>query len=615
MARVALGALLLTILAASCSCDPECKADERLEEDKCVLQRAPVLPLGSSTVTTTCTPQQRYCLDGRAAVCSADGQSARTTYCLGGTECHDGECASSCVAGESLGCASTDARALCAADGFTRSSSTCPASAPRCLGGACVPLPGCTPGVTTCVNDELSTCLADGQTVRTSSCALGCAGGQCRLPCRDADDDQVGCEFVVVKLDNIDRMLPFAITVSNATLVPAQVRVERAGGTVMVRRSVPPESLRLIELPTVSTIEASSRSRESVRVVSDTPITVHQFNPTNNVGAFSNDASLLLPVSVGGTEFLVVSWRARGVIGSWPGPRAVSYATVVATQAGTTVVDVTPASDTHAGGGMPAMSAGVTERFTLRQGEVLSFGSEDVTGTRVVSDQPIAVFAGNNCATVPESWLFCDHMEEQLLPVRLWGRESVVPKLAPRGTEPDVVRVIAAHDGTTLHTEPPVVGLDGVSLAAGQTADVEVTEDFVLTASHDVLVTQFMVGSAVGCPDACVVPRVACPNGPSGIGDPSQLQIISSAHFAREYLVLVPEDYRENHVSIAAPLAARVTLDGAPVMLEAIGNSAMGAARVEVSAGLHLATADVPFGMYVYGYDCDVSYAYPGGLR
>jgi hypothetical protein len=146
----------------------------------------------------------------------------------------------------------------------------------------------------------------------------------------------------------------------------------------------------------------------------------------------------------------------------------------------------------------------------------------------------------------------------------------------------------------------------------GQTADVEVTEDLVLTASHDVLVTQFMVGSAVGCPDACVVPRVACPNGPSGIGDPSQLQIISSAHFAREYLVLVPEDYRENHVSIAAPLAARVTLDGAPVMLEAIGNSAMGAARVEVSAGLHRATADVPFGMYVYGYDCDVSYALPG---
>jgi len=44
------------------------------------------------------------------------------------------------------------------------------------------------------------------------------------------------------------------------------------------------------------------------RISSELPVVAYQFNPLDNVGVFSNDASLLLPTSAAGDEYTVVGW-------------------------------------------------------------------------------------------------------------------------------------------------------------------------------------------------------------------------------------------------------------------------------------------------------------------
>jgi hypothetical protein len=70
-------------------------------------------------------------------------------------------------------------------------------------------------------------------------------------------------------------------------------------------------------------------------------------------------------------------------------------------------------------------------------------------------------------------------------------------------------------------------------------------------------------------------------------------------------------------LNIVAKPGTQITVDGAPMTAElvAIGGSEWAVAQVVVDDGVHSIEGDAPFGLTAYGYDCDVSYAYPGGLK
>jgi hypothetical protein len=86
----------------------------------------------------------------------------------------------------------------------------------------------------------------------------------------------------------------------------------------------------------------------------------------------------------------------------------------------------------------------IAEEARITDGHVkLGVGAGDLTGTTIESSQPVAVFVGHDCTTVPSDRPASDHLEEQLLPVESYGKKFVIPRSPPRGKshiEPDYIR-------------------------------------------------------------------------------------------------------------------------------------------------------------------------------
>ena len=116
-------------------------------------------------------------------------------------------------------------------------------------------------------------------------------------------------------------------------------------------------------------------------------VAVHQFNPLNGDGVYTNDASLLLPSNVTGKKYVIMSWPHRNDDLTLRG-----FFVVIATQPGFTEVKVIPSATVAAGFGVAQLNPGNPYLFVLAQGEAINFETDgehgsDLTGTTVHADQ------------------------------------------------------------------------------------------------------------------------------------------------------------------------------------------------------------------------------------
>ncbi|MDP2276550.1 MAG: IgGFc-binding protein [Archangium sp.] len=386
-------------------------------------------------------------------------------------------------------------------------------------------------------------------------------------------------------------------------------------------------------------------------------------------GTFSNDASLLLPAHILGLSYVAVTPGHSHIndpsapAGQRDLPRS-SAMTIVAT-ADNTAVTVKAAGVTQAstsGTAVAAMAVGETRVFTLQSYEVLQLSSataganltpdcqnfsggatwcrkaNDLTGSIITSDKPVALFGSNPCLNVPWTRAACDHVEEQVFPFNTWGQNFVAVPSAPlrlinnnfsTNPPPDHFKIVAGAPTTLILTPPPaaadvLVPLNCLSgslqantcqLAGGSFVEFKSVRPFTVRASAPIAVAQFFPGQG----------NVSgAPTDPQQ-GDPSMVLLPPVEQWRSRYTVLASTGLKDNYLglTIDGTKVMNVKVDGVIVTgFATIAGTSFQTRNHPVTTGTH--TIEVTplagqltlpgAGVTVYGYDAYVSYGYTGGL-
>ena len=646
---IRLAVVLAALLLPGCSCTPRVVADGG----------------ASDAAQKICLPGAPTCLGDRAGICNAFGTG------LAGTPTDCGDSGLVCSAGECFVCVPN--AVFC--DGLTVRS--------------------CNPEGTASTEGETCDGLA-GETCDASSGVAGCFDA-CSLAADQRSN--VGCIYYAVDLDNarvtdgsgniLDASAQeYAVVVSNPSLLTADVTVEvnnAAPGappalSVVDNATVPPGGLHTFALgnrpvdgggDTLNGMSGSTLTSNAFRITSTAPIVAYQFNPLDNTGTvFSNDASLLIPVTALGHDYIVIGWPQT--IAVTPnlntnfGSHLRATLTIVGTADATTVSIALPP-----GVGIPAVpgndvviAPGGTYTASLGPFDVLNLETDDFaadfTGTFINASAPVGVFSGSEAADVPRwtsltpptcplggspdpvnnaccadgsmatpigtcadgSAAFpaysgdrrccADHLEQMLPPLTAVGSRYVAARTPLRGgplAEPDYWRVMAVTEDTTVTTNLPPP--DSVfTLFTGSYRDIVAAGDFVLEASKPVMVAQLIAGQE----------RAAIPFTDPG-GDPAFILPAPVDQWRDAYVFLAPDAYIFDFMILSIPEGVDVSFDGGPLPAGCASNPGVGTlagisydvVRCPITDGAHSLSADLPIGVVVYGFDSYVSYGYPGG--
>jgi len=567
----------------------------------------------------------------------------------------------------------------------------------------------CIAGSIDCRNGDVVSCHADGQGYDVvSPCerakGLACVDGACRNLCEESQRTRsnVGCEYWAADLDNAAlgasnnaAAQQFAVVISNPQRdIPARVTITQDDGepgadpavSEVAVGEVPPNALRVFKLGPrevdgspegeFNTGTGTALTRKAYRIQTDLPVVAYQFNPLENASVFSNDASLLKPVSALGSPASEGELKPAYVVVGWPqtiassdnpdfdfgGTELRAFLTIVGTRPGTKVrvrsrarvIPGGPVADTPVDGVIEA-TLDPYDVLNLESGE---FGG-DFTGSLIEANGPLVVFSGSEASDSPTftslSKRFCcaDHLEEQIDPIRTAGSQFVAAHgpsrtraVAQAGAqvavvpEPDFFRVVATAEGETKVTTTLPPPDDSFTLTKrGEFRSLTAYRDFMLTSGAPVV-----LGNVSPSQEAAGIRR-----GLPG-GDPSLLVVPPIEQWRASYVFLTPDKYAFDFITVVAKPDVVVTLDGDPLgpdlceiapsdgldekqrgsekppflvyrcqlsfaVIDPTKKSPNNVLPGAQNDGVHRVAAPSPVGVLVSGFDSFVSYGYAAGTQ
>ena len=352
--------------------------------------------------------------------------------------------------------------------------------------------------------------------------------------------------------------------------------------------TVVPGVVTHLSLPSGLTLQGGIENK-GIRITSNDPVRVYGLNEVE----WSTDAYMALPNNALGLDYWVMSYKVTVL--SDMGSCASAFS-VVATQNNTTLTIFNHQTNS-------------TTNVNLNQGQTYYVNAanlgNDVTGSRIQSNFPIAVYGSVEGVYIPDS--ICgaaDHIVEEMFPYYSWGKNYVTVSFAGRDGSGDIFRVLAAEDGTDISINGTLVS----TINAGAYYEVNLTGYNSITTSKAALVAQFAKGWV-------------CTGG-GFTGDPLMMLIPPKEQFLTNYTIcnvyLAVASAQSFWVNIVAPDYAlgSISEDGVLIPTTAftqISTTNYYGAQRSVHAGSHTYTSTFPFGVFVYGWGSAESYGYPGG--
>lgn len=221
----------------------------------------------------------------------------------------------------------------------------------------------------------------------------------------------------------------------------ASVRIERLGTSSINDVIIPRRGMKMLELdPSLNNIQAETVQQRGIRITSDNDITVFAGNYRDR----HSDGTTVLPLHALGTRYYTAGYN-------WFSPW--EHFLVLATEDNTRI-SILPSAFTSTGhpDGQPI-------DVVLNMGEVYYIKAKfagdggSLTGSRVTSDKPIAVFSGAESGWIPtqqtDPYGFLNPVMDQVIPAYALGKQYVAVPFRSRRMG-DTYRVIATEDNTTV---------------------------------------------------------------------------------------------------------------------------------------------------------------------
>ena len=344
----------------------------------------------------------------------------------------------------------------------------------------------------------------------------------------------------------------------------------------------------------------------AVHVTSDSEIAVFGMNHKE----YSSDAFMALPVNVLGTEYRTMNYNT-----SEPNNDNTPGEFIIVAVDDSTNVTLTLRAVSSQG-----TRANQPQQIRMNKGDAYlvqgstNSGSNDLTGSLIESDYPIAVLSGHKRTAIPDTAVNIDGtpsrdiLVEQLPPVSAWGDSALVVPYATSAL-PDLVRVVCAEDGTQISVNGTAVP---GTFNAGDFYEITHLQGVTsIQASKPIEVGQYMHTSFGGLGDRQY----------PAYGDPAYALVFPVEQFQSSYTILSVVNanaFTGNFVNIVADASSigSMTIDGVPINtneFKPIPNTRFDYAQHALTQGTHNMSCSSPFGVTIYALGPVDSYSNPGG--